>query len=66
LIEAAKRGFDFFIGSELAAVCLSKALEDSGQMSGIDGLRLSLVSGQAQHGPCNFVLAAGRQTPHGF
>jgi hypothetical protein len=56
---ATKRGFDLVIGGELAAFRLSKAFQHGGQMRRIDGLRLSLVPGQGEHGMCDFVLAAG-------
>jgi hypothetical protein len=59
LIEAAKRGFDLVIGGELSAFRLSKAFQDGGQMRRIDGLRLSLVTGQGEHGLRDFVLATG-------
>jgi hypothetical protein len=59
LLEAAERGFDFVIASELAACGLGQAFQDSGKMRRIDGLRLSLVSGKGEHGPCDFILAAG-------
>src|SRR5258708_37797151 len=62
LIEAAKRGFDLFIGGELVAFRLSKAFQHGGQMRRIDGLRLSLVAGQGKHGARGFSWLPGQPT----
>jgi hypothetical protein len=66
LLEAAERRFDLGISGKLAALGLSEALQDGGQVSSDDLFRLALVSAQREHGERDFILTVRRETPHRF
>ncbi|MGQ0685078.1 hypothetical protein [Bradyrhizobium sp.] len=62
-LEAAECGFDLGVAREMAAPGLSKSLQHSRKMRGIDFLRIARI---AQHGERDVVLAIRRQAANRF
>ena len=60
MIEAAERGCNLLIRCKLAALGLVEALQDSGEMCGVDRLRLAMICRKLEHGTRDLVLAVRR------
>src|ERR1700722_261316 len=65
-IEAAKGSLDFYVGRELSALGLGKALQHIQQVRGVDGLGPFVTANERKHGARDLILSFRRQAAHHF